>query len=93
MSEETKKIELPIKELDNEKWILLKTMSPSWKVRAYNFGEIHNAKDPSDHRLNQMRATTSVKCAPNRDWDWKTYRDKLTKERKRDENKKEKGTR
>lgn len=73
MSEDhIKEMKVPVIYLDNRPFLLLRNISKSWIIRAYNFTKPVKDKEPSDHRIHQLTAKSSVKCSPKRymlsDW-------------------------
>ncbi|MFC2143151.1 hypothetical protein ACFLQN_02010 [Candidatus Aenigmatarchaeota archaeon] len=62
-------VDIPTKEIDGEKWILLKAICNKFTIRATTINKkIRIVRDPSDHRMHQTTAEGSVKCSPRR-WD------------------------
>lgn len=68
-------ITIPIVELDNKTWILLKHISSSWTFRAMAMDkhpkETHEQK--SHHKVFEIKAEGSVRCTPNKQWDILNY--------------------
>ena len=60
----TRIIPVPTNMLGTDVWGLLGYYGVSHLIRAYSFSEPRPAKDPSDHRLREIRVDTSVKWKP-----------------------------
>ncbi len=60
----TRTIPVPTKMIGKDEWGLLGYYGPVHFIRAYGFSTPKPAKDPSDHRLREIRVDTSVKWRP-----------------------------
>lgn len=59
-------ITFPIINLGGKDFILLSHYTDSWDFRAINISRIRERRDPSGHRLREVRGTGSVKCHPRK---------------------------
>ncbi len=59
-------IQLPLINIGGKKFILLSKLTDSWHFRAYSMSTVQRVKEPSGHRMNEIRGTGSVKCSPKK---------------------------
>lgn len=65
MPQET--IQIPVIDIDGEKWLLLKHLDEKIVFRADSIQKLNQrVSDPSGHRMDQAVAEGSVKCKPKR---------------------------
>jgi len=59
-------VDLPVKEIEGRKWILLNEIDDKFVFRAYSIDKPQRVKEPSDHRSSQVVGEGSPKCSPKR---------------------------
>lgn len=61
-----KSITFPIINLDGKDFVLLNHYVDSWDFRALDISKPRQRKEPSGHRLREVKGTGMVKCCPKK---------------------------
>jgi hypothetical protein len=66
-------VSVPVKEINGEKWLLLKHICESFTLRAVKIKHQGRKPDPSGHHMDQAYVKGSVKCKP-KTWETSDYK-------------------
>jgi hypothetical protein len=83
-------VPVPVVEIGNKQWFLLRNISNKWTFRAFNIKEPRGVREPSDHKAMESKAEGSVKCRPDKEWDLTKYSQEVEERKKTEVSKKKK---